>query len=99
MRKMLLDNKFNNHKSKEIGPLATREIKTYPSWVCFDCARKAGGKEPFCPTMHEATCPVCERFKMVTEPRDFGYPAFRGFAKPRLFNNLATRGRRLLNRK
>jgi hypothetical protein len=59
------------------------ELKPYPEWVCYDCginARLAVGK--FTPigtaTYHIDKCDVCEEEKEVTEPRDFGYPKFKG---------------------
>jgi len=48
----------------------------YPSWVCSDCARKAGAKWPkdHLATFHNGTCDVCGEKAGVTQPRDWGYP-------------------------
>lgn len=52
----------------------------YPSWVCHECGMKARGK-PLRPwaiaTYHHGKCDVCQEYKDVTEPRDFGYPEFK----------------------
>ena len=66
-------------------------MKHYPSWVCRECGIEANrqtcirkyGAEPkkACfdvSTFHRNTCDVCGLEKMVTEPRDFFYPEFRG---------------------
>lgn len=52
----------------------------YPIWVCDDCGRKHGHKEPRRATWHEDLCGVCGETKMVTEPRDFGHlkPTWKG---------------------
>lgn len=41
----------------------------YPTWVCFDCAYKAGGKSPpgHCCTVHEDTCDVCGDHRRVRD--------------------------------
>jgi hypothetical protein len=52
--------------------------KPYPSWVCYDCATKAGGKlrDPESTTVHTGDCEVCGITQWVTQPRDYGYPRF-----------------------
>lgn len=54
--------------------------KPYPDWVCEDCAKKAGGRLPKvnATTWHNDICGVCEEEKVVTEPRDYRYPYFKG---------------------
>ena len=50
----------------------------YPAWTCAECAVAAGGKmHRDYATWHRGTCPVCGLDRMVTEPRDFGYPKFK----------------------
>lgn len=53
--------------------------RNYPSWVCSECAKKAGGKWPdgHLGTFHDDECGVCREVKEVTEPRDWGYPEFK----------------------
>lgn len=48
-------------------------------FVCSDCATAAGGKIPekHQPTWHEGKCDVCEKIKVVTQPRDFRHPQFK----------------------
>ncbi len=49
----------------------------YPSWVCSDCATKAGGKlRGDSATYHTGDCEVCGITQWVTQPRDYGYPKF-----------------------
>jgi hypothetical protein len=50
--------------------------RIYPQWVCSDCATSAGGKVKGTPTWHTDKCGVCGRNVAVTQPRDFGNPAF-----------------------
>lgn len=51
--------------------------RVYPQWVCSDCAVAAGGKlRGAGATWHEGKCGVCGVTKSVTQPRDFGHPAF-----------------------
>ena len=53
------------------------KLKPYPSWVCYDCAMGAGGRDDGSDcTFHQGQCDVCGRERMVTEPRDYGYPSF-----------------------
>lgn len=58
--------------------VTSKKKKEYPDWVCFDCAIKAGGKMPegHLATFHVGVCDVCFDKKIVTEPRDYGYPKF-----------------------
>jgi hypothetical protein len=50
----------------------------YPSWVCFDCGKKASGGKSFgLSCWHNGTCGVCGDEKPVTQPRDFFYPDFK----------------------
>lgn len=53
--------------------------RPYPSWVCSDCATKAGGRllDPESTTTHTGDCEVCGMPKAVTQPRDYGYPRFK----------------------
>jgi putative phage-type endonuclease len=48
----------------------------YPHWVCQECAKKYGGhgRHGAIATWHPDICDVCNCWKIVTEPRDFGYP-------------------------
>lgn len=55
------------------------KYKPYPVWVCHDCAIKSGGRQPGIATYHENICDVCGEKKSVTQPRDYGYPRFKGF--------------------
>lgn len=49
----------------------------YPEWVCLDCGQAAAKKpKATLSTWHQGVCEVCLRVDAVTEPRDFGYPAF-----------------------
>jgi len=62
----------------------------YPSWTCRDCAIKAKGKHHGgCSTWHLGACDVCGEEKSVTEPRDFGYPKFKGHANKVWTNPIA----------
>jgi len=72
--------KIRKEKSKMSGN------RPYPSSVCYDCAMKAGGKTDATSTstMHRGTCGVCHKPAIVTEPRDYGYPQFRGHMVPSL---------------
>ncbi len=63
-------------KSTHIGTKSVQ--KPYPSWVCSDCATKAGGKMRWdYATWHYGQCEVCRQGRYVTQPRDYGYPAFK----------------------
>lgn len=51
----------------------------YPSWVCHDCGSRFGRvREGHLATYHEGDpCGWCgTTAKPVTEPRDYGYPAY-----------------------
>jgi hypothetical protein len=60
------------------------KVAPYPVWCCFDCAQAQLAREGrlmpsvLC-TMHEGECGVCHEVKIVTEPRDFGYPRWKGY--------------------
>lgn len=45
----------------------------HPQWVCIDCGKRYGSREPSIATWHKAECGICGFTKAVTEPRDFGY--------------------------
>jgi hypothetical protein len=70
------------HKTTKRGQRRPRKpavkLRPYPSWVCSDCARAAGGNMAGEATFHTADCEVCGITQWVTEPRDFGFPAFPG---------------------
>ena len=56
-------------------------MKPYPEWVCRTCGHKAQpdkSKLFSLSTWHQDKCGVCGEIKGVTEPRDFGYPKFKG---------------------
>ena len=53
-----------------------QRCKPYPVWVCTDCGKKHGRREPKCATWHIDKCGVCGKETMVTEPRDFGHLNF-----------------------
>lgn len=42
-------------------------------WICSECAKSKGGYWPegHVGTFHDGKCDVCEREKLVTEPRDY----------------------------
>lgn len=64
------------------APVATERLLSYPVWVCSDCCAKVGAKlRGETATRHTGDCEVCGITQWVTEPRDFGYPAFPGHAK------------------
>lgn len=50
----------------------------YPSWICYECAYSNGGRFPenHVATFHEGKCGWCGRNKVVTEPRDYGFPPY-----------------------
>lgn len=56
-----------------------KKPKPYPVWVCSPCgsqvSKRKGG---WLATWHTGRCDVCGEVRMVTEPRDFGYPDFPG---------------------
>jgi hypothetical protein len=49
--------------------------KPYPSWICLDCGQRYGKnpKPTHAMTMHVGRCGICEKDKIVSEPRDFGH--------------------------
>ncbi len=51
----------------------------YPPWTCSECATAAGGRlrNPAGTTWHVGYCPVCDRRRALTEPRDYGWPDFK----------------------
>lgn len=61
------------------------KLKKYPTWVCSDCG-KAGltskSVDRYMPeevsTFHKGICGVCGKELSVTQPRDYGYPKFKG---------------------
>jgi hypothetical protein len=48
--------------------------RRFPDWLCADCGKRLG-RAPAHPhaTWHNDTCDVCDTYKPVTEPRDFGH--------------------------
>jgi hypothetical protein len=63
------------------------EKKPYPTWTCIRCAMEAGGRQASLSTFHYDKCDVCGKDKAVTQPRDFGYPNFKGFDQLSRFEN------------
>lgn len=63
-----------------MGGKMSKKLKPYPVWVCDKCALDASeGEKPISlSTYHAGICDVCTKNKAVTEPRDFGYPKFKG---------------------
>jgi len=63
------------------------ELRPYPIWCCIECATDQLEKEGrtfsrlIC-TFHQGICGVCFEERVITEPRDFGYPQWEGFEKP-----------------
>lgn len=56
----------------------------YPSWICSQCARAAGGSmnhKHIC-AWHMGLCQVCNEWKEITQPRDFGYPKVKANIDP-----------------
>lgn len=61
----------------------------YPHWICRDCAK--GLSHPAKTTVssfHQGHCGWCLKITSVTQPRDFGYPPFKGVVPEKvvLFN-------------
>ena len=60
----------------------------YPDQVCAECAKDALdpmewqdlGHRDY--TLWEDVCRVCDENKMVTSPRNYGWPRFMGFDRP-----------------
>jgi len=59
---------------------AENNTSAYPSWICEQCAIKNGGKykDYSISTWHIHQCGWCQEFNSVTDPRDFGYPHYKG---------------------
>ena len=51
---------------------------SYPSWICRQCAYKNGGKSAHGHvfSLSPGVCGWCEQQKVVTQPRDYGYPIY-----------------------
>jgi hypothetical protein len=63
----------------------------YPfTWVCEECALISGGKMPEdnIAAWHIGKCDACGRKKIVTDPRDFGYPRLTKDRSTRLIQEL-----------
>jgi len=58
------------------------KLKPYPTWVCHSCGTHERKCLVLCATYHMGICDVCGERKVVTQPRDFGYPKFVGYAYP-----------------
>jgi len=54
--------------------------ETYPSWICGQCAIDHGGiwKKGHVATFHDGFCGWCSQIRSVTQPKDYGYPAYEG---------------------
>ena len=45
------------------------------NWICTECGRKYGSREPELACYHMDKCDYCGKEKLaVTEPRDYGFP-------------------------
>lgn len=55
-----------------------KKLLKYPRRICTSCGLFYGHKPHWPSTYHMAPCGVCNESKMVTEPRDFGFPDFPG---------------------
>ena len=61
------------------------EIYKYPSWVCAQCGLEASrGNSLACSTYHVGICDICGKETGVTQPRDFYYPDFEYYPKPKV---------------
>jgi hypothetical protein len=49
-------------------------MNDYPLWICESCAAIATNIKPKCASYHNDICSVCNLYKSVTQPRDYGYP-------------------------
>lgn len=60
------------------------QMHSYPSNVCYECARQARGEMPAGVTasMHKGRCDVCRKDAIVADPRDYGWPTFKGCTPP-----------------
>ena len=61
------------------------KLKPYPTWICDKCGRKAMKeqgirRDNIVATYHIDTCEVCGSERECTDPRDYGYPEFKGFS-------------------
>ena len=60
-----------------------------PAWICSDCASKVTKKKPCCACYHMDICEVCNEWKEVTQPRDYGYPKIKPkYDKIKILNSL-----------
>jgi len=59
---------------------AENNCSEYPQWVCGVCATDNGGKwsEGHVAAFHGGICGWCNQTRAVTQPRDYGYPAYKG---------------------
>ena len=58
-----------------------RKLKLYPAWMCHDCGVAARGgplRALAGAAYYKSKCEVCGKVRSVTEPRDYGYPEFKG---------------------
>ena len=53
-------------------------MSCYPAWICSDCGKRLGRRQPRQATWHDDTCGWCGEVRACTEPRDYGYPASPG---------------------
>lgn len=47
--------------------------RDYPAWICWDCGKAYGRREPGVACWHNGECGICGMICPVTEPRDFGH--------------------------
>lgn len=47
--------------------------KPYPALVCLSCGTRYGRRQPILATWHYGKCGICNKWKAVAEPRDFGH--------------------------
>ena len=60
-----------------------------PAWICSDCAAKVTSRKPCCACYHMDICEVCNEWKEVTQPRDYGYPKVKPmYDKVKILTNL-----------
>ena len=65
------------------------EASDYPLWICADCAAKVTKRKPCCACYHMDICEVCNEWKEVTQPRDYGYPNVKPmYDKVKILTNL-----------
>jgi len=61
--------------SSQMRPEMTHD--DYPAWICCECAEHRGySNRCTLSTYHEDICGWCEQLKVVTQPRDYGYPKY-----------------------